>query len=223
MFERFTDQARRAVVLAEESARRLSHSYLGTEHLLLGLVRSEGGVAHRALDLFDVDDRRAETEIEALVGRGGSPTGTNLPLTTSARQALERSRWECRQLHHARVGTEHVLLGLLQAEDSIAVRVLVALTVDRDRLRAAVLQLVEAGEHDADAAPVDDLDADLDAGAVQVEVLGGPADPPATPEPPDRSVGGEVARLRVEVAALRTEVRDLALLVERALASRDDR
>jgi ATP-dependent Clp protease ATP-binding subunit ClpC len=219
VFERFTDQARRAVVLAEESARRLSHSYLGTEHLLLGLVRSEGGVAHRALDLFEVDDRRAETEIEALVGRGGSPAGTNLPLTTSARQALERSRWECRQLHHARVGTEHVLLGLLQAEDSIAVRVLVALTVDPDKLRTAVLQLVEAGEHDADAAPVDDLDA----GAVEAEVLGAPADPPATPEPPDRSVAGEVARLRVEVAALRTEIRDLALLVARALAARDDR
>lgn len=238
MFERFTDQAKRSVMLAQEAARDLSHAYVGTEHLLLGLVANHAGVAHRALDLFEVTWDRTRTEVAELVGVGTQGPVPNLPFTSSAKGALERAQWEARQLRDDRIGTQHLLLGLVRPADTSAAKVLESLAVEPDVLREAVLQLVGAGIRDlpADAELVaGSADGGADsAGAETIEPEGaGPAgeqtdpgdDPilvgsarrPTVAE--DRILGPadiatELHRLADEVAQLRTEVTRLSQQVE---------
>ncbi len=149
MFERFTDRARRVVVLAQEEARELDHNYIGTEHLLLGLLREGEGVAARALDELGISRTAVREQVVKLIGRGGrTPTG-HIPFTPRAKKALELSLREALQLNHNHIGTEHLLLGLIREGEGVAAQVLVELGAGLHRVRAKVLELVPASPVEA--------------------------------------------------------------------------
>ncbi len=149
MFERFTDRARRAVVLAQEEARLLNHNYIGTEHILLGLIREREGVAARALEALDVSLEAVRAQVEEVIGQGQSaPTG-HIPFTPRAKKVLELSLREAKQLRHDHIGTEHILLGLVREGAGVAAQVLVKLGADLSRVREQVILLLtlEPAEH----------------------------------------------------------------------------
>jgi ATP-dependent Clp protease ATP-binding subunit ClpA len=151
MFERFTDRARRVVVLAQQEAGRLDHGYIGTEHILLGLVADGEGAAAHALASLDVSLTAVREHVEELVGRGReAPTG-HVPFTERAKKVLERSLREALQLGHNYIGTEHILLGLVHDRESVASQVLVRSGADLNQVRERVLELV-AGESAGGAA-----------------------------------------------------------------------
>jgi ATP-dependent Clp protease ATP-binding subunit ClpC len=145
MFERFTERARRVVVLAQDEARELDHNYIGTEHLLLGLLREGEGVAARALDELGISRAAVREQVVKLIGRGGHTPSGHIPFTPRAKKALELSLREALQLNHNHIGTEHLLLGLLREGDGVAAQVLVELGAGLHRVRAKVLELVPAG------------------------------------------------------------------------------
>ena len=142
MFERFTDRARRVVVLAQEEARLLNHNSIGTEHLLLGLVHEGQGVAAQALEALDIRLAVVRRAVEREVQRGSSPAVGASQFTPRAKQALEDALRESLQLGHNYIGTEHVLLGLLRNDDSVASRVLRDLGATYDRARDQVLAVL---------------------------------------------------------------------------------
>jgi Clp amino terminal domain, pathogenicity island component len=142
MFERFTDRARRAVVLAQEEARLLNHDYIGTEHILLGLVHEEHGVAAKALTDLDVSLEAVRAEVKEIIGIGKSPPGGHIPFTPRAKKVLELSLREALKLGHNYIGTEHILLGLLREGEGVAAQVLVKLGASQDRVRRQVTQLL---------------------------------------------------------------------------------
>ena len=143
MFERFTDRARRVVVLAQDvEARRLNHDYVGTEHLLLGLLHEGKGVAGRALDSLGISLEAARQQVEEIIGRGQQAPSGHIPFTPRAKKVLELSLREALQLGHDYIGTEHILLGLLREGDGVAVQVLVRLGADLNRVRQQVIQLL---------------------------------------------------------------------------------
>src|ERR1700730_7761653 len=124
MFERFTGQSRRVIVLAQEEARKLNHGYIGTEHLLLGLLREDSGVAARALAAADITLGAAEREVEVIIGRGEQPPSGHIPFTPRAKKCLELSLREALQLGHNYIGTGHLLLGVIHEGDGVAIKVL---------------------------------------------------------------------------------------------------
>ena len=142
MFERFTDRARRVVVLAQEEARLLDHNYIGTEHLLLGLIDEGEGVACRTLESLGVDADRIRNEVVRIVGRGPEPTVGHVPFTPQAKKILELALREALQMGHNYIGTEHILLGLIRVEGGVSAEVLEQLGVDADRVRQTVVQLL---------------------------------------------------------------------------------
>ena len=145
MFERFTDRARRVVVLAQEEARMLNHDYIGTEHILLGLVREDGGVAGRALESLGITEEAARQQVGEVTGRGQQdPPRGHIPFTPRAKKILQLSMREAIALGHAYIGTEHILLGLVREDDGAAVRVLNGLGADPARVRQQVIRLVSA-------------------------------------------------------------------------------
>jgi ATP-dependent Clp protease ATP-binding subunit ClpC len=145
MFERFTDRARRVVVLAQEEARMLNHNYIGSEHLLLALIREGGGVAARALESLGITEEAARQQVEGIVGpRQQDPPRGHTPFTPRAKKILQLSMREAIALGHAYIGTEHILLGLIREGDGVAVRALNGLGVDSNRVRQQVIQLVSA-------------------------------------------------------------------------------
>jgi Clp amino terminal domain, pathogenicity island component len=142
MFERFTDRARRVVVLAQEEARLLNHNYIGTEHLLLGLVHEGDGVAAQALTQLDVSLEAVRAEVTEIIGQGtDAPTG-HIPFTPRAKKVLELSLREALELGHNYIGTEHILLGLLREGQGVGAQVLVKLGAGRDQVRQVVVQLL---------------------------------------------------------------------------------
>jgi ATP-dependent Clp protease ATP-binding subunit ClpC len=142
MFERFTDRARRVVVLAQEEARMLDHNYIGTEHILLGLIQEEEGVGSRALQALGVTLEAVRGHVEEIVGRGpATPTG-HIPFTPRAKKVLELSLREALQLGHNYIGTEHILLGLIREGEGVAAQVLQKLGADLNRVRQTVIQLL---------------------------------------------------------------------------------
>jgi ATP-dependent Clp protease ATP-binding subunit ClpC len=151
VFERFTDRARRAVVLAQEEARMLNHDYIGTEHLLLGLVREYDGVAGKALASLDISVQAVRQQVEEIVGRGQAAPRGHIPFTPRAKKVLELALREALQLGHSYIGTEHILLGLIREGEGVAAQVLQKLGVDLHRARQAVIQLLSryAGEMEA--------------------------------------------------------------------------
>jgi len=143
MFERFTDRARRVVVLAQDEARRLNHNYIGTEHLLLGLVHEGEGVAAQALEDLRVSLDAVRQQVEEIIGQGKDAPSDHIPFTPRAKKVLELSLREALQLGHDYIGTEHILLGLIREGDGVAAQVLVALGADLDRVRQQVIALLQ--------------------------------------------------------------------------------
>ncbi len=142
MFERFTDRARRVVVLAQEEARLLNHNYIGTEHLLLGLIHEGEGVAAMALESLGISLEAVRAQVEEIIGQGQrAPTG-HIPFTPRAKKVLELSLREATQLSHNYIGTEHILLGLIREGEGVAAQVLVKLGADLSRVRQQVIQLL---------------------------------------------------------------------------------
>jgi ATP-dependent Clp protease ATP-binding subunit ClpA len=142
MFERFTDRARRAVVLAQEEARLLNHNYIGTEHLLLGLIHEGEGVAATTLESLGISLEAVRAQVEEIIGQGQrAPTG-HIPFTPRAKKVLELSLREAKQLDHNYIGTEHILLGLIREGEGVAAQVLVKLGGDLSRVRQVVIQLL---------------------------------------------------------------------------------
>ena len=142
MFERFTDRARRVVVLAQEEAVGLNHNYIGTEHLLLGLIREREGVAAKALESLGISLEAVRAQVEEIIGQGQSaPTG-HIPFTPRAKKVLELSLREALELGHNYIGTEHILLGLLREGEGVAAQVLVKRGADLDRVRQQVIRLL---------------------------------------------------------------------------------
>jgi ATP-dependent Clp protease ATP-binding subunit ClpC len=142
MFERFTDRARRVVVLAQEEARMLNHAHIGTEHLLLGLVHEGQGVAARALEALGISLEAVRQEVEEIIGRGEQPASGHIPFTPRAKKVLELSLRESNQLGHEYIGTEHILLGLLREGEGVAAQVLVKMGTDLNRVRQQVIELL---------------------------------------------------------------------------------
>ena len=142
MFERFTDRARRVIVLAQEEARRLDHNYIGTEHILLGLIHERPGVAAKALESLGISLQAVRAQVEEIIGQGQSaPTG-HVPFTPRAKKVLELSLREALQFGHNYIGTEHILLGLIREGEGVAAQVLVRLGADQARVRQQVIQLL---------------------------------------------------------------------------------
>jgi len=142
MFERFTDRARRVVVLAQEEARLLNHSYIGTEHILLGLIHEGEGVAAKALETLGISLEAVRAQVEEIIGQGGSSPSGHIPFTPRAKKVLELSLREALQLGHNYIGTEHILLGLIREGEGVAAQVLVKLGADLARVRQQVIQLL---------------------------------------------------------------------------------
>jgi len=162
MFERFTDRARRVVVLAQEEARMLDHSYIGTEHILLGLIREGEGVAAKALESLGISLDAVRQQVEEIIGRGQHAPSGHIPFTPRAKKVLELSLRESLQLGHNYIGTEHILLGLIREGDGVAAQVLATLGADLNRVRQQVIQLLHGRVQPKDASAVaDDLRARL--------------------------------------------------------------
>jgi ATP-dependent Clp protease ATP-binding subunit ClpC len=142
LFERFTDRARRVVVLAQEEARLLNHNYIGTEHILLGLIHEGEGVAAKALEQLGISLEGVRSQVEEIIGQGGSSPSGHIPFTPRAKKVLELSLREALQLGHNYIGTEHILLGLIREGEGVAAQVLVKLGADLSRVRQQVIQLL---------------------------------------------------------------------------------
>src|ERR671919_446998 len=142
MFERFTDRARRVVVLAQEEARMLNHNYNGTEHILLGLIHEGEGVAAKALESLGISLEAVRSQVEEIIGQGQTPPTGHIPFTPRAKKVLELSLREALQLGHNYIGTEHILLGLIREGEGVAAQVLQKLGADLNRVRQTVIQLL---------------------------------------------------------------------------------
>ncbi len=153
MFERFTDRARRVVVLAQEEARMLNHNYIGTEHILLGLIHEGEGVAAKALESLNISLEAVRQQVEEIIGQGqAAPTG-HIPFTPRAKKVLELSLREALQLGHNYIGTEHILLGLIREGEGVAAQVLQKLGADLNRVRQTVIQLLSGYTGGKEQAP----------------------------------------------------------------------
>jgi ATP-dependent Clp protease ATP-binding subunit ClpC len=144
MFERFTDRARRVVVQAQDEARTLNHSYIGTEHILLGLIHeSVGGVATRVLESLGIDRDAVRQQVEEIIGRGQQAPSGHIPFTPRAKKVLDLALRESRALGHHYIGTEHILLGLIRQGEGVAAQVLSGLGADLDEARGQVIRLLD--------------------------------------------------------------------------------
>jgi ATP-dependent Clp protease ATP-binding subunit ClpA len=147
VFERFTDRARRVVVLAQEEARMLNHNYIGTEHILLGLIHEGEGVAAKALESLGISLEAVRSQVEEIIGQGqAAPTG-HIPFTPRAKKVLELSLPEALQLGHDYIGTEHILLGLIREGQGVAAQVLQQHGADLNRARQEVINLLGVSDY----------------------------------------------------------------------------
>ena len=153
MFERFTDRARRVVVLAQEEARMLNHNYIGTEHILLGLVREGEGVAAKALESMEISLNAVREQVQEIIGEGSHAPSGHIPFTPRAKKVLELSLREALQLGHNYIGTEHILLGLIREGEGVAAQVLGKLGADLSSVRQQVIQLLSGYENKEPASP----------------------------------------------------------------------
>ena len=164
MFERFTDRARRVIVLAQEEARTLQHNYIGTEHLLLGLIREGEGVAAKALASKGVSLDDTRKQVEEMIGKGNASPNGHIPFTPHARQVLELSLREALQLGHSYIGTEHILLGLIHEGEGVGTQVLIKMDVNLGELRSATIDLIRGNSGGSQGEGKGDL---ANAGGVQ--------------------------------------------------------
>ena len=142
MFERFTERARQVVVLAQDEARTLKHNYIGTEHILLGLLREEEGLAARVLDSLDITVEEVRAQVARIVGQGDEVTTGQIPFTPRAKKVLELALREALSLGHNYIGTEHILLGLVRENEGVAARILLDFDADDDKIRNAVIRVL---------------------------------------------------------------------------------
>jgi ATP-dependent Clp protease ATP-binding subunit ClpA len=142
MFERFTDRARRVVVISQEEARKLQHNYIGTEHILLGLLAVQGGVAYKVLDRFGMSPDGVREEVVARVGAGNATLTGHIPFTPRAKKTLELALREALQLNHNYIGTEHILLGLVREGEGVGAQIVTAHGADLDKMRQAVIEIL---------------------------------------------------------------------------------
>jgi ATP-dependent Clp protease ATP-binding subunit ClpC len=146
MFERFTDRARRVMDLAQEEARMLSHNYIGTEHLLLGLIHEGEGVAAQALESLGISLEAVRQQVEEIIGQGQQPPSGRILFTPRAKKVLELARREAFQLGHHYIGTEHLLLGMIREGEGVAAQVLTGLGADLNGVRQQVLRLLHGSQ-----------------------------------------------------------------------------
>ncbi len=140
MFDRFNVAARRVVIMANDEARKLNHHYIGTEHILLGLLREGEGVPTRALESLGISLEGVRQQVEEIIGHGPEAPGGHIPFTPRAKEVLELSLREALQLGHNYIGTEHILLGLIHKGEGVANRILADMGADADRVRERVLR-----------------------------------------------------------------------------------
>jgi ATP-dependent Clp protease ATP-binding subunit ClpA len=145
MFERFTDRARRVVVLAQEEARMLNHNYIGTEHILLGLIHEGEGVAAKALESLGISLDAVREQVQEIIGQGQQAPSGHIPFTPRAKKVLELSLREALQLGHNYIGTEHILLGLIHEGQGIAARALTSMGISLDVMRQAIEDIIGRG------------------------------------------------------------------------------
>src|SRR5947208_1361579 len=153
MFERFTDRARRVVVLAQEKARMLSHNYIGTEHILLGLIHEGEGVAAKALESLGISLEAVRSQVEEIIGQGQQAPSGHIPFTPRAKKVLELSLREALQLGHSYIGTEHMLLGIVREGEGVAAQVLERGGVTLDAVRAGVISRLKDTRHEMGPSP----------------------------------------------------------------------
>ena len=172
MFERFTDRARRVVVLAQEEARMLNHGYIGTEHILLGLIHEGEGVAAKALESLGISLDGVREQVQEIIGPGQESPSGHIPFTPRAKKVLELSLREALQLGHNYIGTEHILLGLIREGEGVAAQVLVKLGADPSRVRSQVIQLISGYQgKEATGSGQDHVEA-IPAGSVVLDQFG---------------------------------------------------
>jgi ATP-dependent Clp protease ATP-binding subunit ClpA len=145
VFERFTERARQVVVLAQDEARALRHNYIGTEHLLLGLLREEEGLGARVLETLDVTAEEVRAQVALIIGEGDEVKTGQIPFTPRAKRVLELALREALQLGHNHIGTEHILLGLVHEGEGVAMRILLDLDVDAQTARNEVIRVLSGG------------------------------------------------------------------------------
>src|SRR4030081_3899206 len=142
MFERFTERARQVVVLAQDEARALKHNYIGTEHILLGLLREEEGLAARVLESLDITVEEVRAQVARIVGQGDEVTTGQIPFTPRAKKVLELALREALSLGHNYIGTEHILLGLVRENEGAAARILLDFDADSEKIRNEVIRML---------------------------------------------------------------------------------
>src|ERR687897_613181 len=142
VFERFTERARQVVVLAQDEARALKHNYIGTEHILLGLLREEEGLAARVLESLDITVEEVRAQVSRIVGQGDEVTSGQIPFTPRAKKVLELALREALSLGHNYIGTEHILLGLVRENEGVAARILLDFDADSDKIRNEVIRML---------------------------------------------------------------------------------
>ena len=152
MFERFTDRARRVVVLAQEEARRLNHNYIGTEHILLGLIQEGEGHAAKAIEELNINIDSVRSEVVEIIGEGQQSPSGHIPFTPRAKKVLELSLREALQLGHNYIGTEHILLGLIQEGEGHAAKAIEELNINIDSVRSEVVEIIGCLLYTSDAA-----------------------------------------------------------------------
>jgi ATP-dependent Clp protease ATP-binding subunit ClpC len=143
VFERFTERARQVVVLGQDEARALKHNYIGTEHILLGLLREEEGLAARVLESFDITVEEVREQVKRLVGQGDEEiVGGQIPFTPRAKKVLELALREALSLGHNYIGTEHVLLGVVRENQGVAARILLEFDADAEKIRNEIIRML---------------------------------------------------------------------------------
>jgi ATP-dependent Clp protease ATP-binding subunit ClpC len=154
VFERFTERARQVVVLAQDEARLLKHNYIGTEHLLLGLLREEEGLAARVLERFEITVEEARAQVARIVGEGDEVTTGQMPLAPRAKKVLELALREALSLGHNHVETEHILLGLVRENEGTAARILLDFDADAEKIRNEIIRMLSGhGRRPPSSAP----------------------------------------------------------------------
>src|SRR3954468_10018771 len=146
MFERFTERARQVVVLAQDEARTLKHNYIGTEHLLLGLLREEEGVAAKVLESLDATVEEVRAQVARVIGEGDEVVSGQIPFTPRSKRVLELALREALAIGHQFIGTEHILLGLVRENEGVAARILLDFDIEAESVRTEVMRRV-GGEH----------------------------------------------------------------------------
>jgi ATP-dependent Clp protease ATP-binding subunit ClpA len=150
VFERFTERARQVVVLAQDEARALKHNYIGTEHILLGLLREEEGLAARVLESLDITVEEVRAQVERIVGRGDEVTTGQIPFTPRAKKVLELALREAMALRHSYIGTEHILLGVVRENQGVAARILLDFDADAEGIRSEIIRMLGGPKYPED-------------------------------------------------------------------------